>query len=59
MLTLYIGAQKVEWADAGRALAADGIDWDEVVIRDETGAVRWRVEAVEQEPEPLIVDDRC
>jgi hypothetical protein len=57
MVALYVGGQKVEWADAEKALTAPGIDWPAVTIRDETGRVVGLVEPPEDEPEPLVVDE--
>lgn len=55
MLTLYVGERKVAWEEAGTALAEPGIDWRAVTIRNSAGRVVYRVEPVEQDPQPHIV----
>ena len=58
MASLYIGERRVAWEEAGAALAEPGIDLRTVTIRNEAEVVLYRTEPVEEEVQPLVVDEQ-
>ena len=53
MVTLYVGGQKVEWADAAQRFADPSVEAQPIELRDDTGKVvgRVKIEFTENDPD--------
>lgn len=53
MVALYVGGQKVEWADAAKRLADPAIEREQVELRDDAGKFvgRVKIEFAENDPD--------
>jgi hypothetical protein len=53
MVTLYVGGQKVEWADAAKRFADPSAENERIELRDDTGKVvgRIKIEFTENDPD--------
>ncbi len=58
MVVLYVGGQKVEWADAAKLFAEPSVDLNTVEIRNEATGRIMRFGRVDEEPKPLVVDEQ-
>jgi hypothetical protein len=53
MVTLYVGGQKVEWAEAAERFAQPSAETEPIELRDDSGKVvaRVRIEFAENDPD--------
>jgi hypothetical protein len=53
MVTLYVGGQKVEWADAAKRFADRSAEGQQIELRDDAGKVvaRVKIEFAENDPD--------